>query len=131
MNPFIFRILGYLGYVFSGSWQPEFSFLIGGSKLANEESPECFWLNKVCRDRLLIAKKDTTHPNIAHPFGNAPEMPTIKGMPFFGLFGKRLRLGLCSSPVCWFTTLDYRLDSTTKDKIGKKRRTNCLEDHPS
>ena len=37
VNPFIFRILGYLGYVpFGAKRQPEFSFLIGGSRLANE-----------------------------------------------------------------------------------------------
>ena len=48
----------------------------------------------------------------------------MKGMSFFWPVRKTLRLGVCSSQLCVETTLDYRLDSTTKDKIGKKSRTN-------
>ena len=30
-----------------------------------------------------LSKKVTTHPDIAHPFGNPPRSPTMKGIPAY------------------------------------------------
>ena len=51
----------------------------------------------------LDIKKVTTHPDIAHPFGNPPTTPTMnKGIPTYSpLLVKVYGLGVCSSSVCW------------------------------
>ena len=57
-------------------------------------------LNKTLpKECLFQSKKDTTHPNIAHPFGNPPATPTMKGIPLKGPFGKGC--SGCVPKVCW------------------------------
>ena len=74
----------------------------------------------------LFPRKIPPHPNIPHPFLAMPREKANyeRNAEFFGLLVKVAVAGVCSSPVCWFTTLDYRLDSATKDESGKKSRTN-------
>ena len=68
----------------------------------------------------LFPRKIHHTPNIAHPFGQCPGKANYERNVFFWPVRKTLRLGVCSSQLCVETTLDYRLDSTTKDKIGKR-----------
>ena len=41
------------------------------------------------------------HPDIAHPIGNPPATPTMKGIPTYKSWG------VCSSSVCWWPTLEF------------------------
>ena len=52
----------------------------------------------------LFQENYVPHQNIAHPATAIPRSPTMKGIPAYSLLVKVAK-GVCSSSVCWFTTL--------------------------